>query len=108
MVRQECTYHSNFVLASIKEYYNGKLVKHETFTDKGETMYLFREEEYRPFWYEYVYKNGVIVWFWNSDGHTVTYNENGNAKSISSMRLSSPVTYVPLNEERIIVTDLHI
>jgi hypothetical protein len=27
---------------------------------------------------------------------------------MSSMRLSSPVTYVPLNEERIIVTDLHI
>lgn len=91
MTRQECTYHSNFVLASIKEYYNGKLVKHETFTDTGETMYLFREEEYSTFWYEYVYKNGVLVWFWNSDGHTVTYNDNGVIKFMSTIKLKSEI-----------------
>lgn len=92
MIKQITTYYPNYQIASEKEYNNGKLVKHETFTEKGEPLYLFREEdgifwyEHGIFWYEYVYENGVLVWFWNSHGHTVTY-ENGKPKVMSSIQL---------------------
>lgn len=87
MIKQITTYYPNYQIASEKEYYNGKLVKHETFTEKGQPLYLFREEEHRTFWYEYVYENGVLVWFWNSTGHQVTYTENGKPKAMSSIQL---------------------
>lgn len=87
MIRHEVTFYYDCSIASIKEYYNGKLVKHETFTEKGEPLYLFREEEDGIFWYEYVYENGVLVWFWNSNGHQVTYTENGKPETMSSIQL---------------------
>ena len=89
MTRQECTYHSNFELASYKEYNNGLLVRHDTFTPTGNHIYHYLISEYETFWFEYVYEDGKLSWFWNSHGTYTTYNENGQVISMSDIKLKS-------------------